>query len=143
MILDIRTLHARHLEQTHHGHPEVIRWEYTGYRPRAIIDPEFLRWAYSQRTTSGIAHFLGVSRPTVRNALLEYGIVSPGTNPFSEESEEPDGVLEPKIGYTDELPADVHNAATSVRLSSSSGYLSNMSNEDLDSLVQQLRSHYP
>lgn len=50
--------------------------------PWLVIDETFLRWAYTYRLTSGIAAFLRVLHPVVRNALLEYGIVEPGENLF-------------------------------------------------------------
>ena len=52
-------------------------------RPAIHINEEFLRWAYTLRTTSAISRFLGVSRRTVRNALLFYGIAEPQTSPFT------------------------------------------------------------
>lgn len=52
-------------------------------RPAIHINEEFLRWAYRLRTTSAISRFLGVSRRTVRNALLFYGIAEPHTSPFA------------------------------------------------------------
>ncbi|KAJ3738990.1 hypothetical protein EV360DRAFT_58083, partial [Lentinula raphanica] len=113
MIIDLRTIYRLRVEQSHRGHPNAISREHTGSvgRPRIIIDPNFLRWAYGRRTTSGIAYFLNVSRRTVRRSLLEYGIVSPGPN--------------------------------LIQSSSSSTYLSNMSDNDLDTMIQLLRSHYP
>ncbi|KAJ7748259.1 hypothetical protein B0H14DRAFT_3096977 [Mycena olivaceomarginata] len=51
-------------------------------RPRIYIDPDFLRWAYGQRSTAGISRFLGVGRSTVRNALIEHGIAQPQPTPF-------------------------------------------------------------
>ncbi|KAJ3966380.1 hypothetical protein EV361DRAFT_1013945 [Lentinula raphanica] len=135
------------LEHTsHHGHPEVISWKTNGSagRPRAVIDPDFLRWAHTHRTNTGIAEFLGVSRRTVRRALLEHQIVTPGTIPFEDHvSEDIDNVLDPN----DELPRTFHpeieSAANLVQSSSSSARCSNMSNDTLDSLVRLLRSHYP
>ncbi|KAJ3816963.1 hypothetical protein F5880DRAFT_1445668, partial [Lentinula raphanica] len=119
MILDVRTIYNQRVERSHHGRPNVISWEHTGSagRPRTIIDPNFLRWAYGRRSTSGIAQFLGVSSRTVRRALLDNDIVSPGLTPFSDTS--------------------------SIQSSSSSNHLSNMSNDDLDAMIRMLRSHYP
>jgi hypothetical protein len=51
-------------------------------RPAIHINEDFLRWAYRLRTTSAIGRFLGVSRKTVRNALLFYGIAEPQASPF-------------------------------------------------------------
>lgn len=52
-------------------------------RPAIHINEDFLRWAYKLRTTSAISRFLGVSRRTVRNALLLYGIAVPQASPFT------------------------------------------------------------
>ncbi|KAJ3833490.1 hypothetical protein F5878DRAFT_665609 [Lentinula raphanica] len=137
MILDVQTLLNQRIEQSHHGHPEVISWKTNGSagRPRAVIDPDFLRWAHTHRTNTGIAEFLGVSRRTVRRALLEHQIVTPGTIPFEDHvSEDIDNVLDPN----DELPRTFHpeieSAANLVQSSSSSARCSNMSNDTLDSL---------
>ncbi|KAJ3926141.1 MAG: hypothetical protein NXY57DRAFT_906124 [Lentinula lateritia] len=111
---------------------------------------EFLEWAYTQRTTSGIAEYLGVARQTVRQALLDYGIAQPGINPFppsevhSEHTDsENDPVLDQDGTLPQELPDDVQDAAALIASSSSSSsYLSNLSDEDLDRVVKALRSHY-
>ncbi|KAJ4473970.1 hypothetical protein C8J55DRAFT_376515, partial [Lentinula edodes] len=84
MILDIRALYNQRIESSHLGRPEVVFTEITGRpgRPRTIIDPNFLQFAYRHRSTSGISSFLDVSRSTLRRRLLEYGIASPGADPF-------------------------------------------------------------
>ena len=55
-------------------------------RPAIHINEDFLRWAYRLRTTSAISRFLGVSRRTVRNTLLLYGIAAPQASPFTSAS---------------------------------------------------------
>ncbi|KAJ3841671.1 hypothetical protein F5878DRAFT_510266, partial [Lentinula raphanica] len=107
MLLDVQTIHSRRVEQSHHGRPEVIRWQYTGSagRPRAVIDPDFLRWARTHRTNTGIADFLGVSRRTVRRALLENGIVSPGDVPFEDQVSIPDESIDDILNPNLELPS--------------------------------------
>lgn len=81
---DIRNRYEQLLDQSHSGYPSVMHIERTGNRgrPRIVIDPGFLSFAYQQRSTRGIARFLGVGVTVVRNALLEYGIAQPGQNPF-------------------------------------------------------------
>ncbi|KAJ3768270.1 hypothetical protein FB446DRAFT_623393, partial [Lentinula raphanica] len=118
MILDVQTIRSQRLEQSHHGHPDVLSWEHTGSvgRPRAVIDPNFLQWAHHHRSTTGIADFLGLSRRTVRRALLEQGIVSPGGVPFEDQ-----------------------NAASSIQSSLLSNRRSNMSNDTLDSFIRLIR----
>ncbi|KAJ3860487.1 hypothetical protein EV359DRAFT_9546, partial [Lentinula novae-zelandiae] len=120
MILDIRALHNLRIESSHSGRPEVVFVEHTGRpgRPRTVINPDFLRFAYHQRTTTGLSHFLDVPRSTLRRRLLEYGIASPGINPFP--------------GST----------TASIPSSSSPGYISHITDEQLDSLLGCLRIHY-
>ena len=81
---DLRQLYNQALDESHHGHPVVVEHIQTGSRgrPAIHINEDFLRWAYRLRTTSAISRFLGVSRGTVRNALLIYGIAEPKASPF-------------------------------------------------------------
>ena len=85
MQLDIRHRYRELLDSSHSGQPVIVEEVRTGRagRPAIYIDPDFLRWAYSMRSTSSIAEFLGVSRSTVRTALLQYGIAQPQDNPFA------------------------------------------------------------
>lgn len=157
MLIDVRTLHNNRTESSHQGRPVIVSQERTGRRgrPRTVINRDFLNWAYTQRTTSGIGHFLGLSRNTVRRSLLEYGLAPSGTNPFPsdtnnvewpvDDTEADEDILDPPPSNAhtpiEELPADIQNAVSSI--ASSSGYLSNMSDGDLDGIVRLLRSHYP
>ncbi|KAJ7698848.1 hypothetical protein B0H16DRAFT_1349353 [Mycena metata] len=130
----------------------------------SIIDPDFLQWAYSQRSTAGIHRFLGLSRSTVRSALLRHGIATPQSNPFSfnaggsddeededefSEDEDPpadgknDDLLDPNIPIPPYLPAEVEDlAANPPSVASYTGPLSDMSDDDLDLLLLRLRSHF-
>ncbi|KAJ4464195.1 hypothetical protein C8J55DRAFT_386602, partial [Lentinula edodes] len=105
MILDIRALYEQRVESSHLGRPEVVYTEYTGRpgRPRTVINPDFLRFAYRHRTTSGLSHFLDVPRSTLRRRLLESGIASPGTNPFPANGYSTGGSNEVRISDEDEL----------------------------------------
>lgn len=160
MLVDVRALYNQGLEQTHRGHLQPVYREHDGGRgrPRIVINRDFLQWAYTLRTASGIAEYLGVSRNTVRRSLLDYGIAQSGSNPFPAHSNETtslpvtsgntepnvtadDDFLDPDIVVPQDLPEEVRDAATSVASSSSSG-LSNMSDDDLDSIIRVLRSHY-
>ncbi|KAJ4476115.1 hypothetical protein C8R41DRAFT_703607, partial [Lentinula lateritia] len=80
MIVDVRALYNQQAEASHDGRLEVISQECKGHRgrPRTIINPDFLSWAYAHRSTSGISNFLGVSRATVRRRLLENNIAISG-----------------------------------------------------------------
>ena len=87
MHIDLQ-VHLRAVaDHIHHGRPELIRQIHSGGRgrPSYEIDPQFLLWASSIRSTSSIARFLGVSRTVVRNALLEYAIAEPQEAPFPAE----------------------------------------------------------
>jgi hypothetical protein len=57
---------------------------YTGQpgRPSYHIDSDFLQWAYATCSISSISRFLGISRGSVRNALLAYGMAEPQISPF-------------------------------------------------------------
>jgi hypothetical protein len=81
--MEVRIAYQRALDASHNGFRCLVS-EVQGAtgRPRIVIDETFLRWAYAYRSTSGIAAFLRVSRPVVRNALLQYGIVEPAENPI-------------------------------------------------------------
>ncbi|KAK7435904.1 hypothetical protein VKT23_019435 [Stygiomarasmius scandens] len=154
MKLDVEARYHEVLEATHEGRPEVIRIVPTGGRgrPKTVIDPYFLAWAYSRRTTTGIARFLGVSPRLVRNQLLAYGIASPGSRPrfmdvadnlgyegFSEEPDsEPthDPLLDPDSPLPTSLPEGVEEAFRA------RSYLSNMSDDELDLLLLRLRTHF-
>ncbi|KAJ3804020.1 hypothetical protein F5876DRAFT_14301, partial [Lentinula aff. lateritia] len=116
MILDIQALYNQRIESSHLGRPEVVFTETTGRpgRPRTVIDPNFLRFAYQHRSTSGISNFLDVSHSTLRRRLLEYGIASPGANPFPR-----------MVGSVEDTR-----------------YISRISDEQLDSLLGRLRIHY-
>ncbi|KAJ3765410.1 hypothetical protein FB446DRAFT_613040, partial [Lentinula raphanica] len=115
MVLDVQVIHNHRNEQSHHGRPEVIHRESSGSagRPRTIIDPDFLRWAHTHRTTSGIADFLGVSQRTVRRALLTHGFAAPGNAPQgrrardAHNSETRDPLYDPLLGMPDTFPPEV------------------------------------
>ncbi|KAJ4466395.1 hypothetical protein C8J55DRAFT_406452, partial [Lentinula edodes] len=119
MIIDVRALYGQTTESSHQGRPEVIHREYTGRpgRPRIEINPEFLHWAYTQRSTSALAHFLGLNRDTVRQRLLDYGIALPGQNPFpstpdtsnisSSTSQHEDNILDAQIPDPIQLPEQI------------------------------------
>ncbi|KAJ3826073.1 hypothetical protein F5880DRAFT_1456433, partial [Lentinula raphanica] len=118
MIFDVQTFHSQRLEQSHHGRPDVLCWETNGSagRPRAVIDPEFLRWAYTHRTTTGIAEFLGLSRRTVRRALLEQGLVAPGNDPFQDQDSAQEGhTLEPNLDIPSSFHPEIEDAARSIQ----------------------------
>lgn len=149
MLSDLRVLHEHRLEASHNGRPNIVHYEHTGRpgRPRAVINPDFLRWAYPLRSTTGLAHFLGLNRDTVRQRLLELGIASPGNNPFPSNTNstetEVDEILDAQVPEPLQLPDSVVVEAASIASSSSSSsYLSRVSDQELDSLLGQLRVHY-
>ncbi|KAH8108647.1 hypothetical protein DFH11DRAFT_1516599 [Phellopilus nigrolimitatus] len=115
------------LDRSHHGRPIVVETVQSGGRgrPSYYIDPDFLRWAYSLRSTSSIAQYLNVSRTTVRNALLEHGISQPQQSPFHRSYTQPDSlstpmpqpdpqplavaddILDPQLPFPSYIPNDV------------------------------------
>ncbi|KAJ3902573.1 hypothetical protein F5879DRAFT_805174 [Lentinula edodes] len=137
------------IELSHSGRPEVVFTEYTGRpgRPRTVIDPDFLRFAYRHRTTTGLSHFLDIPRSTLRRRLLENHIASPGTYPFTTNemfthSSNQDEVLNAEAPQPIQLPDDVQAEAATIPSSSSSGYITNISDDQLDSLLGRLRIHF-
>ena len=169
MLHDVRILHDTMLQSSHNGHPEVVSKEYSGGRgrPRIIINRNFLAWAYRFRSTSGIADFLGVSRTIVRQALLDYNIARPGANPFHSEMGEDDS--QPNIpefvqgssrdhlpeltqgSAQDGLPEFVQDssrdhemiAETVFESSSFHGYLSNITDQEVDTALLRFRHDFP
>ncbi|KAK7015971.1 hypothetical protein R3P38DRAFT_2718683, partial [Favolaschia claudopus] len=102
MLNDIQIQYQQALDASHHGRPTVVSRVHTGQRgrPRIEIDPQFLQFAHEHRSTTGIGRFLGVSRSTVRSALLQHGLAVPQPAPFIDESplpviSEPDEILDP------------------------------------------------
>ncbi|KAF8233990.1 hypothetical protein L208DRAFT_1016614, partial [Tricholoma matsutake] len=124
----IHQQHEHALDSSHHGHPVLTEQVYTGRRgrPAIHIDPDFLRWAYSLRSTSSIGRFLHVSRQRVRSALLEHGIALPQADPFIHNREEPDDIPAPARQHTVSFTAP----------------LSTLSDAELDELILRLRRHY-
>ena len=154
MQSDIRSQYREILDMSHHGQPQVVRTVRSGNRgrPRISIDPVFLEWAYNQRTTSGIARFLNISRDTVRNALLDYGIAKPQEAPFTSTPTETDSddisddFLDPNIVIPSDLPAyiraDIQSNVVERSTTSFTGPLSVITDEELDGAILRLRSHY-
>ncbi|KAF7343958.1 hypothetical protein MVEN_01685000 [Mycena venus] len=157
MQTDVRLEYRDAIDASHNGRPTVVQTIATGTvgRPRIHIDPDFLRWAYSQRSTASIHRFLGVSRNTVRTALLENGIATPQYNPFpnntpsdplihtsasvsNDLNDNDDDLLDPAIPIPVNLPPEVQDEG----ITSYTGPLSEISDEDLDSLILRLRSHF-
>jgi hypothetical protein len=158
---DIRLQYEETLDASHHGRPEIVQAVHTGNRgrPRIHIDPVFLQWAYSQRTTAGIARFLHVGRSTVRTALIDYGIAEPQSNPFPENvGQIQDSSMEPGVFVEDHLldpdlplPTPLPNLASrnGSRVDppppatvSFTGPVSSLLDSALDELIIRLRSHY-
>ena len=169
MQTDIRLQYRDTLDESHHGRPALVQTIRTGHRgrPRIVIDPEFLQWAYGHRSVSGISRFLNVNRDTVRNALLDYGIAEPHQNPFQTHTEvdgtpggsntiaPEDELLDPRLPIPAELPPDVAAAAvppthtppnsttsSGPSVTSYTGPLSILTDDELDDLILRLRSHF-
>ncbi len=174
MRLDIRATYMEALEGSHLGYPSVVSTVQSGNRgqPRIIFDPNFLAWAYNRRSISALARFLGVGRTTLRNALIEHGIVvvpEVSANPnqaenFSNRRPSPvgdvaqhftsevvvpeDSLLEPDIPLPNQLPQDVQETVvyppTPQRPPGAHTHYhhSTISDEDLDNLITRLRFHF-
>jgi hypothetical protein len=150
MQTDVRIQYQQALDESHHGRPTIVQPVYTGNRgrPQLEINPEFLQWAYSHHSISGISRYLNIHRDTVRNALLDYGIAEPQTNPFAGSSriadiggtnpEIPDDLLDPDLADT-HLPVDILSDPPVV---SFTGPLSALQDDQLDDLIIRLRSHF-
>lgn len=146
------------LDQSHHGHPALVETVYTDGpgRPAYRIDPNFLQWAYTHRSTSAIARFLGISRRAVRNALIANGIAQPQLSPFltqdnnGSESQEETGISDeqeledPQADFLLDpiLPIQQASGTPTQQITSFTGPLSMISNSDLDSVILQLRQQF-
>ncbi|KAF7289552.1 hypothetical protein MKEN_01504000 [Mycena kentingensis (nom. inval.)] len=169
MIQDLRSIYREAVDASHHGVPELVQRVRTGGRgrPRVVIDPTFLRWAYAQRSTAGLCRFLGVSRTVVRNALLEAGIVEAQSNPFpsanappflsddasqppedleeridplaGDDDEEPEDILDPDLPIPpiEDFPEDLRPGPTSY-----TAPVSDISDDELDAMILALRAHF-
>ncbi|KAK7439172.1 hypothetical protein VKT23_017662 [Stygiomarasmius scandens] len=158
------------LDASHGGYPQLFT-VHSGSRgrPRTMINPFFLAWAYSRRSTASIARFLGVSHSFVRRQLLAYEIASPGSPPqftqtsqavdsesvidesadigYTLQPDERDELLDPELQIPETLPEDVQQQAASLAGQSSGrsqrSYLSSISDQQLDSLVIRLQVYFP
>jgi hypothetical protein len=147
---DIRLQYEQAVDQSHHGHPVVIETVETGTRGRPAydIDPDFLRWAYSLRSTSSIARFLGVSRQTIRSALLLHGIAVPQQQPATLVSHNGPNNAPENISQNandgDYLvnSEEAQHPAETPNIASYTGPLSTISDDELDNLLISLRRHY-
>jgi hypothetical protein len=142
MQQDVRHQYQIAADSSHEGHPVLVQHlpsDRPG-RPRIWIDPDFLRWAYSQRSTASISQFLGVSRTTVRNALLEHGIVQPQDNPFARRRDSMANAVPGPLALLD--PNLPENPFTDPLLVSYTSPVSNLSDEELDQHIFQIRRHF-
>lgn len=105
--------------------PETTRLITTGCpgRPRIEIDPSILASALELRGPTELAAVFGVSARTVRRRALEYGLVEPGA-PVYVDYEDEDGTI--TRFYT-----------------SSTAPTSDLSDDDLDEIMQQILQHFP
>ena len=156
MQTNVHIQYQEALDMSHHGRPTIIETIYNDHGcPHISIDPDFLHWAYSHTTISGIAHFLGVHRSTVWNALHEHGIIAPWEIPTIPHPEEPateetlvdvppledDELLDPHLTLPNTLPSDIHPLPpdnTNESHTAFAGHLSTITDADLDNLIFQL-----
>lgn len=150
MQADVRAAYQRALDASHHGRPVLVTAVRTGGRgrPRIVIDRGFLEWAYAHRGSAGIADFLGVSRTTVRNALLDYDIAEPGVDPFP--TALPPGPSEPALNEAGPPPLEpIRNASFASQQTQGENVMqrntaiSPWTDDELDEAIFRLRVHYP
>jgi hypothetical protein len=144
---DVRQQYEQTISESHHGHPAIVETIHTGQRgrPSLQIDRGFLQWAYSLRSISSIAHFLGVSRGLVRQQLVEHGIAEPQSQPFMLSAEYTDSdsggnddVLDPSGAVSSPTsPSDNEYFTTSYTSPQSA-----ISDNELDDVVIRLRRHF-
>ncbi|TBU51966.1 hypothetical protein BD310DRAFT_833201 [Dichomitus squalens] len=112
------------------------------------MQSDFLAWAYTQRSVSSIARFLGVHRHTVKRCLVDYGIVAaddpadPRTSSDQATHSEPtesDELLDPTLPIPSSFPSDLRN---SLPQPVSTALRTDLTNDDIDHLLIVLRSHY-
>ena len=164
MQTNVHIKYQEALDSSHHGRPTIIETIYTGDcgHPHISIKPDFLHWAYSHRTVSGITYFLGVHRDTVQGALLEHSIVEPQENPLKLHSEEPavvvppledDELLDPCFTLPDTLPSniqppgpltvdDINAESSNSDITSYTGPLSSISDANLDDFIIRLHHRF-
>lgn len=151
---DIWQQYQQIIDESHHGHPTIIESHHDGGfgRPYIHIDRTFLEWAYSLRSTTSIAHYLGLSRRLVRQRLLDYGIAQPREQPYTltpqyrnptgENNSVPNPLLLTQDGNPDEYLANPDSITEPAPISSYTGPVSNLSDDDLDGLLLRLRRHF-
>jgi hypothetical protein len=132
------------VEESHHGWPTIVESVQSGSRgrPSIVIDPDFLRWAYSLWSTSSIARFLGVSHRLVHQQLLEHGIAEPQEQPFMlsveyNNSTNDGDILDP-AGTINPTPQAMQEPV----ITSYTGPLSHISDGDLNTLLLHLQCHF-
>lgn len=149
---DVRLEYQQALDESHDGHPVVVQTVHGGGRgrPHIYIDPEFLAWAYTQRSVSSIARFVGVSRRTVVNILADYGITqtsASGANPFSAEAstssgDSEDAILDPLLAeYSNLSTSSLEDAAISLEHPTTAA-VSTLTDDELDTVLIGLRQHF-
>ncbi|KAH9925166.1 uncharacterized protein B0H18DRAFT_869901 [Fomitopsis serialis] len=112
-------------------------------RPRLVIDPTWLRWAYGHKSIADIARFLNIHRSTVRAALIEYGISECRSDPFAGREGEPsydDG--RSSMEEVENNPGDGTHDGYASESSDEHNQDSETSDDDLDTAVRELRVHY-
>ncbi|KAJ7584519.1 hypothetical protein C8J56DRAFT_1005077 [Mycena floridula] len=135
MQLDLRNRYHALMDAAHQGIPEIVSMIHSGRagRPKTVIDPTWLRWAYSQQTTAGIARFLQVGRTVVRQQLLEHGIVEP--------DQPPDNFIYHSSDEDEEDPLDPQDCGELPPIRRSNRH-TDICDDDLDVVILELRSHF-
>lgn len=103
----------------------VAQWSYSGQlgRPSVLVDPNFLVTSISLRGPTEIAAIVGCSARTIRRRALEQGLVEPG-----------------QPVYVDHINED---GSLTRFWTSSTGGVSNLSDDDLDTMTLQILENFP
>lgn len=119
-------MHEDAVRRSHDGYAHPVSVVRTGRRgrPKFEFDRDFLAFAITERDTTSLAKYLGVSRSVLARALQDFGLRERGEDPFIR-TRTPSG----SISYEQRL----HFTAPR----------STWSDEQLDNAIMQILIHFP
>jgi hypothetical protein len=163
LLTELREAYRAAVDAAHHDTPHPVTYVRNGRpgRPRAVIDSEWLAWAQGHRSTSEIGRYLGLSRQTVQDALLNLGLREPQEAPFvrtlvgssSDAPSNPTGMCLSRAAtglglalYLSDLPAGISLVEPSIRYTQVHSYTTRVSvltDDELDGAIIRLRLQFP